>query len=60
MLYVNDLPFVLTCAMDQYADDSTLHGTGKTVNLVNETLEENCALVSNWMAENLLQLNAEC
>ena len=59
MLYVNDLPFVLTCAMDQYADDSTLHVTGKTVDHINETLEENCELVSNWMAENLLQLNAD-
>ena len=29
MLYVNDLPSVLSCSMDQYADDSTIHGTGK-------------------------------
>ena len=59
MIFVNDLPSILTCDMDQYADDSTLHGTGKTVHQVNETLEENCELVSNWMAENLLQLNAD-
>ena len=59
MLYVNDLPFVLTCPMDQYADDSTLHATGKTIDEINDALEENCAVVSNWMAENLLQLNAD-
>ena len=59
MLYVNDLPSVLTCAMDQYADDSTLCATGKTINEINETLETNCEVVSNWMAENMLQLNAD-
>jgi ribonuclease P/MRP protein subunit RPP40 len=59
MLYVNDLPFVLTCAIDQYADDSTLHATGKTITEINEALETNCEVVSNWMAENMLKLNAD-
>ena len=58
MLYVNDLPFVISCSIDQYADDSTLHATGKTVNDINSSLDTNCKLVSNWMAENMLQLNA--
>ena len=59
MLYVNDLQSVLSCSMDQYADDSTIHGTGKDITVINETLEKNCEVVSNWMAENLLQLNAD-
>ena len=45
--------------MDQYADDSTLTATGKTTAEINSVLESNCAIVSNWMAENKLQLNAE-
>ena len=58
MLYVNDLPFVLSCPVDQYADDTTLHATGKTTAEINGTLESNCEVVSNWMLENMLQLNA--
>ena len=59
MLYVNDLPFILSCSIDQYADDSTLHAAGKYVADINESLEVNCGVVSNWMAENMLQLNAD-
>ena len=58
MLYVNDLPHILTCAIDQYADDSTLHAAGGVAE-VSAVLEENCELVSNWMGENMLQLNAD-
>ena len=47
MLYVNDLPSVLSCAIDQYADDSTLHSTAKTIDEINEALDENCDVVSN-------------
>ena len=59
MLYVNDLPFVLTCPIDQYADDSTLQATDKSIAEINKALESNCEVVSNWMAENMLQLNAD-
>ena len=59
LLFVNDLPFILSCDMDQYADDSTLTATGRTTGDINEKLDTNCAVVSNWMAENRLQLNAD-
>ena len=59
LLFVNDLPFILNCNMDQYADDSTLTATGKSVIEINNSLEENCAVVSNWMEENKLKLNAD-
>ena len=59
MLYVNDLPFVLSCSIDQYADDSTLHATEKKVTEISKVLERNCDVVSNWMGENMLKLNAD-
>ena len=59
MLYVNDLPGILNCNIDQYADDSTLYATAKTIQEINEVLEKSCDNVSNWMAENMLQLNAD-
>ena len=58
MIFVNGLPYALTCPMDQYTDDSTLTATGKTTAEINSVLESNCDIVSNWMAENKLQLNA--
>ena len=59
MLYVNDLPSILSCNIDMYADDSTLHTTDKTTSEIDSVLETNCEVVSNWMAENMLKLNAE-
>ena len=59
MLYVNDLASTLTCNIEQYADDSTLYATGKTSEDISTVLETNCDIVSNWMSENLLQLNAD-
>ena len=58
LIFVNDLSSILTCDMDQYADDSTLTATGKTAAIIGENLEVNCAIVSNWMVENQLKLNA--
>ena len=59
LLFVNDMSSILTCDMDQYADDSTLTITGDTTAAINENLETNCAVVSNWMLENQLKLNAD-
>ena len=59
LLYVNDLPFLLDCSMEQYADDSTLTATGATVDAINASLEGNCAVVSEWMERNKLKLNAD-
>ena len=59
ILFANDLPYILNCSMDQYADDSTLTATGKSVTEINDILEDNCEVVSNWMEENKLQLNAD-
>ena len=58
LLFVNDLPFVLDCDMEQYADDSSLSSTGATVEIINDKLNTSCQVVSNWMASNQLKLNA--
>ena len=59
IIFANDLPHSLTCPIDTYADDSTLTSTKSTVEELNEDLNENCALVSKWMWENQLCLNAD-
>ena len=59
MLFVNDLPYILSCEMDQYADDSTVTATAKSAQEISQSLEQNCAVVSNWMSEDMLQLNAD-
>ena len=59
LIFVNDLSFLLTCDVEQYADDTTLTVTGKTTKATEEVLEDNCAVVSNWMIENQFQLNAD-
>ena len=59
LLYVNDLPFVLDCDMEQYADDSSLSATGATTGIINDKLITSCRVVSNWMASNQLKLNAD-
>ena len=56
LLFVNDLPFILGCSMEQYADDSTLTATGPKVEGINEKLEGSCQVVSEWMEENKLKL----
>ena len=58
ILFVNDLPFVLDCDMEQYADDSTLSATGPDIQSIDAKLNQNCQLVSNWMKSNQLKLNA--
>ena len=59
LLFVNDLPFILNCDIEQYADDSTLIATGESIEEINDKLEYNGAVVCNWMEENRLKLNAD-
>ena len=59
LIFVNDLPFVLDCDMEQYADDSTLSATGASIEIINEKLTESCQVVSRWMLSNQLKLNAD-
>ena len=59
LIFVNDLSFLLTCDVEQYADDTTLTVTGKTTEAIEKVLEGNCEVVSNWMIENQFKLNAD-
>ena len=59
LIFANDLPSLLNCDMIQYADDSTLTTSGKTVIEVKNKLEGGCESVTNWMQQNQLKLNAE-
>ena len=59
LIFYNDLPFSLKCEIDAYADDSTMSASDKNIDKIGETLTENCAIVSKWMKENKLKLNAD-
>ena len=59
LLFANDLATNLGCDIVQYADDSTLSASCKTLNEVQNILEISCEAVRIWMAENQLQLNAD-
>ena len=59
IIFANDLPHSLSCDLDTYADDSTLSSTKETIQEINLDMNENCELVSTWMRENKLCLNAD-
>ena len=59
LIFFNDLPSTLNCDTDAYADDTTLTVTASTVEEIGVKMSENCELVSNWMMENKLKLNAD-
>ena len=53
------MPYILSCSIDQYADDSTLSCVKSTVNEISTVLNESCSTVSQWMVSNQLCLNAD-
>ena len=59
IIFSHDLPYLLSCNLDQYADDSTLSCVKPTIQEINIELNENCEQVTHWMQMNELQLNAE-
>ena len=59
VIFANDLPYKVTCHLDQYADDSTLSCVKQTISEVNGSLNDDCKIVSDWMAQNELCLNAD-
>ena len=58
-VFYNDLPYILDCELDAYADDSTLTYTAKSVDEISDKLSNNCDAVSQWMIENKLKLNTD-
>ena len=58
LIFYNDLPFLLNCEVDAYADDTTMTVAGDTIEDISENMTANCELVTIWMESNKLKLNA--
>ena len=58
LIFYNDLPYSLSCAVDAYADDSTMTVSAASVEEIGDSLSENCEIVKEWMLGNKLKLNA--
>ena len=57
-IFVNDMPYVLKNAgMGIYADDTTMYVSSESIEHVNEVLQLELKLVSEWIMENKLKLN---
>jgi len=57
-IFVNDMPYVLKNAgMGIYADDTTMYVSSESIEQVNEVLQLELKLVSEWILENKLKLN---
>ena len=59
LLYFNDLRYFLECQVDNFADDTTMSATGKSVEEISSKLTKDCAAVSKWMRSNMLKLNPD-
>ena len=57
LIFFNDLPATLDSPVDNYADDTTVTATAKSVEEINIKLSEDCSKVSDWMRSNKLKLN---
>lgn len=58
LIFYNDLPYTLSCAVDAYADDSTMTVSAANIDEIGASLTENCKVVKDWMIGNKLKLNA--
>ena len=59
IIFANDLPYLLSSDLDQYADDSTLSCVKGSVRDINLELNADCTVVSDWMRGHHLCLNAD-
>ena len=59
LVFFNDLPHLLDNAVDNYADDTTITATAKTVPEIGNKLTADCKKVSEWMRSNKLKLNPD-
>ncbi len=57
--FMNDLPFHVDSPMDMYADDSTIHATGETIQEVEHKLNVDLKHVQEWCQINRMAVNAE-
>ena len=59
MVFFNDLLFSLESDVDNYADDTTITSTAKSVDEIGNKLTSDCKKISDWMKSNLLKLNPD-
>ncbi len=57
--FMNDLPLDIESPLDMYADDSTIHVTGKTIEDLESKLNIDLKNVQIWCQKNRLAVNAE-
>ena len=59
LISFSDLPHVLESNVDNYADDTTVTYTAKTVEEIGSKLSQDCSKISEWMRMNKLKLNPD-
>ena len=59
LIFFSDLPHVLESNVDNYADDTTVTYTAKTVEEIGSKLSQDCSKISEWMRMNKLKLNPD-
>ncbi len=59
MTFMNDLPLYIDAPLVMYADDSTIHVTGKTIEELESKLNIGLQNVQIWCPKNRMAINAE-
>ena len=58
LLYVNDLFNIpISSKIDLYADDSTIHFSGHSVEYINDVLNQDLTFIASWSKYNSLELS---
>ena len=58
ILFINDLPLhILNCKTDMYADDSTIHRSGKCIKELGTIVQEDLDNVERWCETNNMYIN---
>ncbi len=57
ILFVNDLPLQSSLELDLYADDSTSHSSGRTINELNDKLSTAMEDIQQWCSSNGMVIN---
>ncbi|XP_063418925.1 uncharacterized protein LOC134701720 [Mytilus trossulus] len=59
VLFINDLPLCIeNCETDLYADDTTLHKSGKNIENIHDDVQEDLYRVEEWCKMNNMFINA--
>jgi hypothetical protein len=54
ILYINDLPLSISnCNTDMYADDSTIHISGKNISDIQTKVQEDLNRIELWCKDNM-------